>query len=284
MKKFLTYFAAVAAIIAAVSCSKDRGADEGNVAQDATRSSVVYEFPEGSGRVRSIEATDDGLYVACLETETRASGTVFVFKTGSYTYSKSERVYEFHGLGKMTVGETAADGTCDATIRLGLEETQTATATVRRTEASGSDNSVCGTWKVQGVLVSVSRGELVVSHQFNLCSFAAMIEYFTNKGFDLSAAGKLGDLVDDAVEKLAFTTDGTFVVAFGEADPYVGTWAWKNAGNGTFAYDLSVSNGGGILIARKGQGTITVGEDSLEVGLSSYYGGMDFSVKFTLVR
>lgn len=286
MKHYSFFVAAFAALAMLVSCnkeSKDGPSVPGSVNEPAV--SVVYSFPEGSGIVRSVEFSD-GLYVARLDPATRAGSAAPVFVSGTYTYSKMDRTYTMQGFGSMSVDDMDDDGNAEVTLRINYEgvRTQSSSATVTTTEAQDSNAGVCGAWSVRSTLVSASKGSLAASHQFDGCMPAAMVEYFSRKGFDMSAAARVGDLALYAVEKVAFTPEGTFVICFGEAEPYVGVWSWKDSRNGLFSYDLTVSGKNGIILARKSQGTLKQDGDNLLLAVSAYYGGMDLSATLTLVR
>jgi len=210
-----------------------------------------------NGRViEGLEFTESGyalLYVKDADivksaTKAAQSGEVICL---SYTFT--DGAYKVADFGTVTI---AGD---NVTIKPGTgvhapEAEVTVPAKVKK--SSGTFNKIFSSWKIITTDVDVEGTNFSVDHEFTgdkASSLYEMAQYVNEKKQVIDA----DELKGYVVETITFTQNGTFVVKFKDADPYVGNFTL----NGTkFHYEITSDVGGNFAFNAEADGTVSISE------------------------
>lgn len=223
--------------------------------------------------VKSIEFTESG-YAIITKESTKADSDVTTTVT---TYTFAAGVYKVAGFGdikidgaKITI--TAASGNDAPAEDVEVE------ATVTTPSAANSD--FYSSWKIYSTNVVVNGEGVKVDHIFEgskAASLYEMAKYINEKKQVIEA----DDFKGYVIESVTLTKNGTFLVKFQGADPYVGDFSLS--GN-KFSYKLDVE--GNFALNAEANGTINIDKDSnlciLDINGSFKYNNDSYTTKVTL--
>ena len=237
----ILFVAAAMCAVTLVSCNKEKGGETEEAEfkapefVDAAKKIVVSDVvPTAEKQVKEIEFTEGG-YAIITYVKTKAD-TEEEVEVLPYTVQNSE--YNIPGFGKVKIEGNNVTITTDA----GATVTVTATVTDTETPQEGTTEfNLYRAWVLYDLKVSVSGGDLKtgVGKLFTYPVTMAKIDSWL-KEQKVSVPDDV-TITDYDVKDISFTKEGTILVNFSKADPFVGVFKLNGK---NFHYDLKggVSN------------------------------------------
>ena len=299
MKLYFKTILVVAALATAVfvSCNKNNdpyGDDDNYVAQPVVTPTyadhaVVVDLSatpvttKNGDKIKSIEFTESGYAIitkgsvahAAPSAMTKASDSEETTTVTTYTFSNG--VYDVLGFGKVEIKGATVTITATGSGEAAPSEDYSGAAEV--TSGNGN-NDLYSSWKIYSTNVTVKGSGISVDHIFEGTKAASLYEmanYINEKKHGIEA----DDFKDYDIESVTLTKNGTFMVKFKKAKPYVGEF--KLTGK-TFSYKLNVE--GNFALNAEADGSVEIDTETnlcvLDINGKFNYNNDTYTTKLTL--
>ena len=299
MKLYLKTILVVAALSTAVfvSCNKNNdpyGDDDNYVAQPVEAptyadQAVVVDLSAApvttnkGDKIKSIEFTESGYAIITKESSSQVAPSAFTKasdndeSTTVTTYTFSNGVYDVLGFGKVEIKGATVTITATGTGDDAPSENYNGAAEIN---SGNSTNDVYSSWKIYSTNVVVKGSGVSVDHLFEgskAASLYEMAKYINEKKHVIEA----DDFKSYDIESVTLTKNGTFLVKFKGAKPYVGSY---NLSGKSFSYKLDVE--GNFALNAEANGSIEIDKTSnlcvLDINGKFTYNNDSYTTKITL--
>lgn len=217
------------------------------VVVDLTSAPVPVTNKKGD-RIKSLEFTESGYAIITTDKYAlKSSNDGETTTVTTFTYNAG--VYDVLGFGKVEIKGATVTITATGTGDDAPSENYNGAAEIN---SGNSTNDVYSSWKIHSTNVVVKGNGISVDHLFEgskASSLYEMAKYINEKKQVIKAE----DFVDYAIESVTLTKNGTFLVKFSKAKPYVGDF--KLSGK-SFSYKLNVE--GNFALNAEATGSVEI--------------------------